>query len=154
MTIHINVDLCTGCGACVETCPPQAICLMAGKAMIRPELCTACGDCVKMCVSGAITLVELPALRRSTAVQAPATTGVARTTSEAPGKIALWMGIAATVLEQHILPRLADAFLAALDRRLSRSRPLAASSAGKDLAQSNDGRGLMRRRRRRGDRSW
>jgi hypothetical protein len=78
---------------------------------------------------------------------------VARNTSQAPGKIALWTGIAATVIEQHILPRLADAFIAALERRLSHPRPLPASSAGKDFVQSNGGRGLMRRRRKRGDHS-
>jgi transcriptional regulator with XRE-family HTH domain len=58
--------------------------------------------------------------------------------------------IAATVIEQYVLPRLADAFIAALDRRLSRSRPPIASSAGKETTQGNGGRGLMRRHRKRG----
>jgi NAD-dependent dihydropyrimidine dehydrogenase PreA subunit len=152
MTIHINADLCMGCGACVDACPPQAICLVADKAVIRPDLCTACGDCVKVCAPGAITIAEPTALMRP-AVSAPTTIQVVQQTSQAPGKIVLWTGIAATVIEQHILPRLADAFIAALERRLSRPRPVPASSAGKDIVQGHGGRGLMRRQRRRGDRS-
>jgi NAD-dependent dihydropyrimidine dehydrogenase PreA subunit len=105
MSICLNTEMCTGCGLCVEVCSPQAIYLLAGKAVLRPELCTACGDCVKVCAPGAITIVEPPALIRPVVVQAPAMARVARNTSQAPGKIALWTGIAATVIEQHILPR-------------------------------------------------
>jgi NAD-dependent dihydropyrimidine dehydrogenase PreA subunit len=143
--------MCSGCGLCIEVCPPQAIHLTAAKAVIEPELCTACGACVKACALGAIAIIKPTALIRSTAVQAPATTRVTRNTLEAPGKIVLWTGIAATVIEQHILPCLADAFVAALERRLSRSRPLATSLAGKDIAQGNGGRGLTHRHRKRGD---
>jgi hypothetical protein len=135
----------------VEACPPQAIFLLAGKAVIRPELCSACGDCVKVCASGAIASVEPPALIRPAAVPAPTTASLARNTSRAKGKIVLGMGLAVTVIEQHILPRLADAFIAALERRLSRPRPVPASSTGKDVVQGHGGRGLMRRQRRRGD---
>ncbi len=153
MSICLNTEICTGCGACVEACLPQALCLMAGKVVIEPELCTACGDCVKACAMGAITIVEPPALMRPAEVPVPVTARAVQNTPQTQGKIVLWTGIAATLIEQQVLPRLADAFIAALDRRLSRPKPVPANIAGKDIAQGNGGRGLTRRRRIRGDHS-
>jgi NAD-dependent dihydropyrimidine dehydrogenase PreA subunit len=153
MAIYINADICTGCGACVEACPPQALCLMAGKIVIKPELCTACGACVEACAIGAITIVEPPTLMRPVEVQTPVTARAAQNTPQTRGKLALWTGIAATLIEQQVLPRLMDAFIAALDRRLSRLKPFPANTAGKDIVQGNGGRGLTRRHRKRGDHS-
>jgi NAD-dependent dihydropyrimidine dehydrogenase PreA subunit len=162
MSICLNTEMCTGCGACVDTCLPQALCLMAGKVVMKPELCTACGDCVKACAMGAITIVEPPALMRPAEVPVPVTARAVQNTPQTQGKIVLWTGIAATLIEQQVLPRLADAFIAALDRRLSRPKPFPANRVGKDMEQSpssggivqgNDGRGLTRRRRIRGDHS-
>jgi Fe-S-cluster-containing hydrogenase component 2 len=150
MALYINADLCTGCGACVEACPPQAIHLMAGKPVIRRELCTACGACVEACAIGAITVIDPPAQIWPADVQVPAMARVVQNTSQMQGKIVLWTGIAATLIEQQVLPRLMDAFIAALERRLSRPELLPAISADKNIVQGNGGRGLMRRNRKRG----
>ena len=56
MTIpEINLDICTGCGDCVEFCPFGIVALVNGKAVIvNPENCDYCTDCETFCPSGAI----------------------------------------------------------------------------------------------------
>jgi heterodisulfide reductase subunit A len=58
---EVDADLCTGTGACAETCPhPGCITLVdaAGgkgrKAKVNPALCTGCGMCVAVCPNIAI----------------------------------------------------------------------------------------------------
>lgn len=50
----IDVELCIGCGACVRTCPADAIHLENGKAVISIEKCKNCRACVNACPVGAI----------------------------------------------------------------------------------------------------
>ena len=45
---------CTGCGACVRSCPYQAIQLRDGKARIDPSACFGCGLCISRCPVQAI----------------------------------------------------------------------------------------------------
>jgi Fe-S-cluster-containing hydrogenase component 2 len=153
MSICINTEMCSGCGLCVEVCPSQAIHLMASKAVIEPELCLVCGACLEACAIGAITLVEPTALMRSAEVQVPARAHVVQNTPKVQRRLALWMGSAATLIEQQIVPRLMDAFIAALDRELARSRPAPARMICQDVVQGSGGRGRMLRHRRRGDHS-
>ena len=153
MTLCLNTDMCTGCGLCVEVCPPRAIHLMAGKAVIEPELCLACGACVEACTLGAITLVEPTALMRSVEVQVPTRAQVVHHTPKVQRRLALWTGIAVTLIEQQVLPRLMDAFSAALDREIARPRPVPASMVGRNVVPDSGGRGRMLRHRRRGDHS-
>lgn len=54
-TPEVDLDLCTGCGDCVELCPADTVVLVNGKATIlRAEDCTYCTDCEAFCPSGAI----------------------------------------------------------------------------------------------------
>jgi dihydromethanopterin reductase (acceptor) len=54
---HIALDLCTGCGDCVATCPTGALELAGGLAFLaRPADCEYCGDCELLCPQGAISL--------------------------------------------------------------------------------------------------
>lgn len=160
MSICLNMEICTGCGLCVEVCPPQAIHLMASKAVIEPELCLVCGACIEACVVGAITMVEPTALMRSAEVQVPTRAHVVQNTQKIQRGLALWKGIAATLIEHQVVPRLMDAFIAALDRGLSRPKPAPARMACRDMEQSpsfggsvqdSEGRGRRRRHQRRGD---
>jgi ferredoxin len=54
---------CTGCGACLLTCPTHAIrpagrnpLAAARELTVCPLRCTGCGECVEVCPSDAITL--------------------------------------------------------------------------------------------------
>ncbi len=51
---YVTPELCTGCGACVEECPFQAIELVEGKARVIEAACAGCGMCQGVCPTGAI----------------------------------------------------------------------------------------------------
>jgi len=55
MAIKIDQDLCTGCGACVEACPVDAITLVDDKAQVDVEECVECEVCVDECPVEAIS---------------------------------------------------------------------------------------------------
>ena len=54
MATKIDVDACTGCGMCAETCGVSAI-TVDDTAKIDAELCTECGSCIDECPSEAIS---------------------------------------------------------------------------------------------------
>lgn len=57
---EINQAACTGCGACLDVCQPQALALVAGKAVLaRPDLCEYDAGCEPICPEGAIQLPYL-----------------------------------------------------------------------------------------------
>ncbi|TQN32405.1 4Fe-4S dicluster protein [Haloactinospora alba] len=45
---------CTGCGACLLTCPEHAIRPHGQPLDILAELCTGCMECVEICPADAI----------------------------------------------------------------------------------------------------
>jgi heterodisulfide reductase subunit A len=51
---YVIVDLCNGCGECVNTCPVNAIKMENAKAKIDPFQCVGCGACVPICPVEAI----------------------------------------------------------------------------------------------------
>ncbi len=52
----IDEEACTGCGKCIEVCPPRAIELTEGKAGVDEEFCEECGICAAACPVEAITI--------------------------------------------------------------------------------------------------
>ena len=52
----VDKEACTGCGNCVEACPPQALSLKDDKAELRAELCEECGFCAPECPVEAINI--------------------------------------------------------------------------------------------------
>ena len=57
MYIKVNKDLCSGCEACLQSCPYDAIVMKDGKAEIT-ELCQLCRACLSVCPEGAISEVK------------------------------------------------------------------------------------------------
>lgn len=56
MAVKIDVEKCTGCEACVESCPSEAIKMVAGKASTVLQDCVDCGVCVDECPVDAISM--------------------------------------------------------------------------------------------------
>ena len=55
--IHINEELCDGCGDCIPNCHEGALQLVDGKARLISDLmCDGLGACVGHCPQGAITM--------------------------------------------------------------------------------------------------
>lgn len=55
MPAVVDEETCIACGACVDTCPVEAI-TMNEKAKVNPDTCTECGTCVDECPVDAISL--------------------------------------------------------------------------------------------------
>jgi len=52
----VDMELCAGCGICVDVCPANAIEIQNGKARVDVEACVECGLCVGECPAVAIQL--------------------------------------------------------------------------------------------------
>tara|TARA_B100000315_G_C14448927_1_gene528164 strand:- start:617 stop:787 length:171 start_codon:yes stop_codon:yes gene_type:complete len=52
--VEVNQDDCTGCGACVDACPVEAISLNDDLAGIDQDTCTECEACIDACPVEAI----------------------------------------------------------------------------------------------------
>ena len=53
-TMVVNKDKCISCGACMGTCPANAISFVDDKAFIDQEKCAQCGMCKDACPVEAI----------------------------------------------------------------------------------------------------
>jgi len=57
--IHIDEQVCNGCGLCAEACHEGAIGMVEGKAkLLRDDYCDGLGDCLPACPTGAIAFVK------------------------------------------------------------------------------------------------
>ncbi len=55
--VHIDENLCNGCGLCVPNCAEGAIQVIDGKArLVADNLCDGLGACLSECPQGAITI--------------------------------------------------------------------------------------------------
>jgi len=60
MQFKVTTEKCTGCGACTDICPSDAIRIEDGKAEITME-CIDCGACPRVCPEGAIKMQTVSA---------------------------------------------------------------------------------------------
>ena len=57
--IHIDEEMCTGCGQCIPDCPEGALQIIDGKARLVSDLsCDGLGACMGTCPEGAISVIE------------------------------------------------------------------------------------------------
>jgi ferredoxin len=135
----VEINRCTGCGACVDTCPSRALSMRDGKAWVEEHICTGCGDCVPICPEGAIQLLlqgELVPDRHRVELASPRLSPV-------PAAI--------VVTGAGLLVRVIELALQVLERRLERR--CEGGNISRDASPYPDqrpGRGRRRRQRRRG----
>jgi ferredoxin len=62
---RIDIEKCSGCGKCADSCPVEAMTLVsandphkpkARKALLNEEICLGCGVCVRACATDALRL--------------------------------------------------------------------------------------------------
>jgi Pyruvate/2-oxoacid:ferredoxin oxidoreductase delta subunit len=57
--VHIDENLCNGCGQCIPGCVERALQIVEGKAKIVKDVyCDGLGACLGHCPQGAITIIE------------------------------------------------------------------------------------------------
>ena len=54
----VERSMCMWCGACVGSCPKNAITLHETLIEVDDEKCIRCGICTRICPVGALTLEE------------------------------------------------------------------------------------------------
>ena len=58
MAVKVDLDKCTGCGTCVESCPSEALTVENEKVVVDQDACVDCGVCVDECPEEALTMDE------------------------------------------------------------------------------------------------
>jgi len=57
VTLALDQDKCTGCGACLTVCPHEVLALDNGRArIVRRDACMECGACATNCPFQAVTV--------------------------------------------------------------------------------------------------
>jgi NAD-dependent dihydropyrimidine dehydrogenase PreA subunit len=122
--MQVIAEKCTGCGVCVETCTNGALQLVNGIAILEQAACTQCQACIDACPEGAITEVETSVIVAEPVPVQPAREAKILNTKPVPVDAKPWLLSVLAFAGQEILPRLADALIGALDRRLALAQPV------------------------------
>jgi NAD-dependent dihydropyrimidine dehydrogenase PreA subunit len=57
--IHIDEELCNGCGQCIPACAEGALAIIDGKAkVVADKFCDGLGACLGHCPTGALKIIE------------------------------------------------------------------------------------------------
>lgn len=163
--ITIDIERCTGCGACLEVCPTGALYLVDGKAAVDNALCRECEACLGVCPTEAISLTSEPAASPATEAVRPPDRQLARQpepeairirTESAPvplrTRVLPIVGAALAWAGREIVPRAVDRLLDALDRRTNGRELTTRGRSNTTVSRGQGNKGRRRRRRRRGGR--
>jgi len=116
--------------------------------VIDPDTCLECGACVPACPLGAIYQADLPVQIDRAPVHSQGTQQ-SLPVEAASSSLAPWFGTAVAFMGREIVPRIAEALIATLERRLSRPGSLPATISQPMALQSRSSAGRPRRQRRR-----
>ena len=56
MAVNVDLGKCNGCGACVESCPSEALQVEGEKICVDEDACVDCGVCVDECPTEALSM--------------------------------------------------------------------------------------------------
>jgi Fe-S-cluster-containing hydrogenase component 2 len=141
--VWVDAARCTGCGACVEVCPVEAIALLEGRARVDEGLCNGCGACAGACPEDAIQPVVTVQGELIAAPERPPPT-IYR-----PSPIVKTAGAAVAVAGTGLLMRAVRALARVVGRWLMRGLAGTGPSASRGTAPTRDGGGTGRQRRHR-----
>jgi len=139
LIIHVDQELCSGCGTCLDACSTGAIQLVDQRAVIDDVLCKHCQACADACPNEAITAILIPAqssllvmLPDAEPHLLPIQQSEKQSVLAAPARrLTPLAGTALAFLGHEIAPRLADIFIGSLERRLTRPATTATNSPAK-----------------------
>jgi Pyruvate/2-oxoacid:ferredoxin oxidoreductase delta subunit len=57
--VAVSRSVCTGCGACLLTCPEHAL-RPVGGTLVVTDACSGCLECIEVCPADAITEAPFP----------------------------------------------------------------------------------------------
>jgi NAD-dependent dihydropyrimidine dehydrogenase PreA subunit len=160
--IYVDDKCCNGCGECVDVCPTGALIFQNNHAFIDQEFCQGCQACIDACPIGAILsgdqvpasqdVIHIPGtISAQVQPQMEGTYPISMREVLLPavGSMLLWVG-------REIVPRLAEATLGYLDRRIQSTQSIPTGKneliGGGRASKPTPRYGRGRRRRRRKNR--
>ena len=126
--IYVDGEKCTGCGACEDVCPVEAVRVSdEGVARIDQDRCNECEACVDACPNEAILVVIEPVEEKAISLREQPTPEMAlaephRPTASLRTKVVPVVASALAFLGREVAPRLVTYLVDALDRRQSALR--------------------------------